>query len=93
MHIRHGLRSHVLFQDRIDPWSISIARFHAAGLADLSEAPELPSDPALARALVLLQRLLRGRATQVEMQHGKNARLALVRELRLGPAGVADRVV
>ena len=93
MHIRHGLRSYVLFQVRIDPWSIDIARSHTAGLADLSEAPELPSDPALARALVLLQRLLRGRAIQVEMQRCKTARLALVRELRLGQAGVADRVV
>jgi hypothetical protein len=36
---------------------------------------------------VLLQRLLRGRAAQVQMHAGRQAHLQLVRELRLGLEG------
>lgn len=53
------------------------------------EAPPLPDEDGQHAALVLLQRLLRGRAVQNEMYAGKTARLQLVRELRLGLEGTA----
>jgi hypothetical protein len=52
-------------------------------------APPLPDADGQHAALVLLQRLLRGRAVQNEMYAGKMARLQLVRELRLGLEGIA----
>jgi hypothetical protein len=58
-------------------------------LASLAEAPELPANRETDAALALLQRLLRGRAAQLEMQAGMAARLALVRELRLELEGHA----
>lgn len=63
--------------------------------AGLLERPATPEAPPLAdatgqhAALVLLQRLLRGRAVQNEMYAGKAAKLQLVRELRLGLEGTA----
>eukprot|EP00879_Flechtneria_rotunda_P030040 GHRR01032555.1.p1 GENE.GHRR01032555.1~~GHRR01032555.1.p1 ORF type:complete len:149 (-),score=34.42 GHRR01032555.1:159-605(-) len=57
------------------------------------EAPPLPDPAGRHAALVLLQRLLRGRAVQNEMYAGKMARLQLVRELRLGLEGTAGRLV
>jgi hypothetical protein len=53
------------------------------------DAPPLPDAEGHHAALVLLQRLLRGRAVQNEMYAGKTARLQLVRELRLGLEGTA----
>jgi len=53
------------------------------------EAPPLSDDSGRCAALVLLQRLLRGRAVQNEMYAGMMARLALVRELRLELEGTA----
>lgn len=53
------------------------------------EAPPLADATGQHAALVLLQRLLRGRAVQNEMFAGKAAQLQLVRELRLGLEGTA----
>uniref|UniRef100_A0A383WAB7 Cilia- and flagella-associated protein 91 n=1 Tax=Tetradesmus obliquus TaxID=3088 RepID=A0A383WAB7_TETOB len=52
-------------------------------------APPLPDADGQHAALVLLQRLLRGRAVQNEMYTGKTSRLQLIRELRLGLEGTA----
>lgn len=52
-------------------------------------APPLPDADGQHAALVLLQRLLRGRAVQNEMYAGKTSRLQLIRELRLGLEGTA----
>lgn len=48
-----------------------------------TEAPPLPDPDGRHAALVLLQRLLRGRAAQNQMYAGKESRLQLIRELRL----------
>ncbi|WIA14289.1 hypothetical protein OEZ85_002823 [Tetradesmus obliquus] len=53
-------------------------------------APPLPDADGQHAALVLLQRLLRGRAVQNEMYAGKTSRLQLIRELRLGLEGTAE---
>jgi hypothetical protein len=60
---------------------------NAAGSQVLTEAPPLPDPDGTHAALVLLQRLLRGRAVQSQMYAGKESRLLLIRELRLGLEG------
>lgn len=60
---------------------------HAAGSQAATEAPPLPDPDGKHAALVLLQRLLRGRAVQNQMYSGKESRLQLIRELRLGLEG------
>lgn len=56
---------------------------------DLLGAPPLAASRAADAALVLLQRLLWGRAAQVELLSGLGARYALVQELRIGLEGRA----
>jgi hypothetical protein len=56
----------------------------ASSQAAATEAPPLPDPDGKHAALVLLQRLLRGRAVQNQMYAGKESRLQLIRELRLG---------
>eukprot|EP00775_Hariotina_reticulata_P013103 gene13103-13231_t len=56
---------------------------------EIPEAPPLPDDDGTHAALVLLQRLLRGRAVQNEMYAGMMAHHQLVRELRLELEGTA----
>lgn len=55
------------------------------------EAPPVSANAAQDAAVVLLQRLLRGRAAQNEMYAAKTARLELVKELRLGVEGRAGK--
>jgi hypothetical protein len=55
----------------------------AADQSEIPEAPPLPDNDGTYAALVLLQRLLRGRAVQNEMYAGMMAQQNLIRELRL----------
>lgn len=66
---------------------------NAAGSQALTEAPPLPDPDGTHAALVLLQRLLRGRAVQSQMYAGKESRLQLIRELRLGLEGTGGELV
>lgn len=61
----------------------------AADAADALGPPPLAPARAADAALVLLQRLLRGRAVQAELLAGLAARFALVQELRVGAEGRA----
>jgi hypothetical protein len=64
---------------------------HKAGTQAPNEAPPLPDPDGTHAALVLLQRLLRGRAVQNQMYAGKESRLQLIRELRLGLEGTGGK--
>lgn len=66
---------------------------HAAGSQAATEVPPLPDVDGKHAALVLLQRLLRGRAVQNQMYAGKESRLQLIRELRLGLEGTGGEFV
>ncbi|KAK9815791.1 hypothetical protein WJX72_009513 [[Myrmecia] bisecta] len=72
------------------------AKLKAKRAALVTERPDTPSAPmpsssaARDAAAVLLQRLLRGRAMQNQMFEGKEARLALIRELQLEEDGVGQ---
>ncbi|KAF6260038.1 solute carrier, TRAMD3 or PAT1-domain-containing protein [Scenedesmus sp. NREL 46B-D3] len=75
--------------------SVAQQQQHIAGVnapADSSKPPFTTGTDGQHAALVLLQRLLRGRAAQNEMYAGKTARLQLVRELRLGLEGTAGHL-
>jgi hypothetical protein len=65
----------------------------SSSTAAVTEAPPLPDADGRHAALVLLQRLLRGRAVQNEMYAGKQAHLPLIRELRLGMEGTGGGCV
>jgi len=55
----------------------------APGIRSITEKANIEKDMETEKAIILLQRLLRGRAVQNEMFEGKEKRLDLIQELRI----------